>query len=271
MNTILFTWNPSKWQWDDLPQAVYEANAEGRYFDKWSCGVTRNIRPGNRAFLMRLGIPPKGIMGSGIVVSEPFEDTHWNPERAQKGDTVYRVEILFDVLSDLPIITEATLNSGILAQHNWFPQASGTHIPAKVAEELENLWSKTTQTVFTPPTTDEIQHLRTEGTRLSRMVKTYERSPEAREECLRHYGARCHVCSLVFEEQYGPIGKGFIHVHHVVPISEIRQEYEVDPVNDLRPVCPNCHAMIHKRTPPYTISELKEMIIASNKRVKSSR
>jgi 5-methylcytosine-specific restriction enzyme A len=55
----------------------------------------------------------------------------------------------------------------------------------------------------------------------------------------------------------GDIGKGFIHVHHLTQLSDIGQGYEVDPVKDLRPVCPNCHAMLHKKNPPYTIDEIK--------------
>jgi 5-methylcytosine-specific restriction protein A len=264
-NTFLFTWNPNKWKWEDLPQAVYEANAEGRYLGRWSCGVTRNITPGDRAFLMRLGEPPKGIMGSGIVVSELFEDIHWDTERAAKGEKVHRVEILFDVLSDLPIIPEEILVLGQLAEHNWFPQASATRIPTEVAEQLEKMWSRTTGTVFNPPEIDEIPRLRIEGTRRSRLVTIYERNSQAREECLRYHGSTCHACGFIFEKQYGQIGKGFIHIHHAVPVSEIQQEYEVDPAKDLFPVCPNCHAMLHKRTPPYTIAELKEIISVSSK------
>ncbi len=59
---------------------------------------------------------------------------------------------------------------------------------------------------------------------------------------------------------YGQIGEGFIHVHHLKPLSEIGQEYEVDPIEDLRPVCPNCHAMLHRKKPPYTIEQLKDLI-----------
>lgn len=61
-----------------------------------------------------------------------------------------------------------------------------------------------------------------------------------------------------FEERYGEIGKGFIHVHHEVEISTIGEDYEIDPIDDLKPVCPNCHAMLHKRKPAYSIDELKE-------------
>lgn len=77
-------------------------------------------------------------------------------------------------------------------------------------------------------------------------VNRYERSQEARVKCIAFHGCRCKVCDLDFEKMYGELGKNFIHVHHIVPLSEISKEYEVDPVKDLIPVCPNCHAMLHR-------------------------
>jgi 5-methylcytosine-specific restriction protein A len=62
---------------------------------------------------------------------------------------------------------------------------------------------------------------------------------------------------------YGDIGKGFIHVHHLKPVSQIGETYEVDPINDLRPVCPNCHAMLHRPEETLTIEELKLMVTAN--------
>lgn len=88
----------------------------------------------------------------------------------------------------------------------------------------------------------------------------HERNPKARKKCLEHYGTDCYVCGFNFEQVFGEIGKDFIHVHHLLPLSEISQEYEVDPINDLRPVCPNCHAMIHKNNPPFTIEEIKNLL-----------
>ncbi len=93
-------------------------------------------------------------------------------------------------------------------------------------------------------------------------VNRYERDPKARAACIAYHGAVCQVCDLIFVDRYGDIGAGFIHVHHLVPLSEIHAAYEVDPVEDLRPVCPNCHAMLHKRTPPFTIAELRARVRA---------
>jgi 5-methylcytosine-specific restriction protein A len=99
-----------------------------------------------------------------------------------------------------------------------------------------------------------------EGTPRKMLSTTYERNRKARDTCLEHYGAKCHVCGFDFSEVYGEIGKGYIHVHHRKKVSEIGQEYEIDPIKDLYPVCPNCHAMIHRRNPPFTLDEMKELI-----------
>ncbi len=258
MNTILFTWNPHKWAWNDLPQAVAEANIEGRHVHRWSCGVTRRIAPGDRAFLMRLGLTPKGIMGSGVVVTPPKEKPHWDADRAANGDTALYVEILFDVLNATPIIGQKMLSSSALSSQNWYPQASGTLLAPDLASVLESEWANVTGTQFVPPTKEELPTLYFEGTRRTRLITACERNSEARERCIAHHGARCTVCGLVFDERYGDIGAGFIHVHHLLPMAEIDGTYEVDPVHDLCPVCPNCHAMLHRRPRPFTPEELKK-------------
>ena len=89
------------------------------------------------------------------------------------------------------------------------------------------------------------------------MVTKYERNPYARKTCIDYYGLSCYVCQFNFENKYGELGKDFIHVHHLKQISEIGKQYIINPIDDLRPVCPNCHAMIHKRKEPYTIDEIK--------------
>jgi hypothetical protein len=76
-------------------------------------------------------------------------------------------------------------------------------------------------------------------------INAYERSPAARAACISHHGTACTVCGFDFARSYGPVAEGFIHVHHLVPIASIGESYEVDPIQDLRPVCPNCHAVIH--------------------------
>ncbi|WP_223882039.1 HNH endonuclease [Niallia endozanthoxylica] len=99
-----------------------------------------------------------------------------------------------------------------------------------------------------------------EGSVQKVLVNKYERNPKARQECLTHYGYNCVICNFNFEKAYGELAKGIIHVHHIKPLHEIASTYEVDPIKDLRPVCPNCHSVIHSRRPAYEIEELREIL-----------
>ncbi|AYK68169.1 DUF3427 domain-containing protein [Bacillus subtilis subsp. subtilis] len=99
-----------------------------------------------------------------------------------------------------------------------------------------------------------------EGATKQVSFNVYERNPTARKKCLEHYGFSCVICGFDFEKVFGELGKGFIHVHHIIELNQIGKEYEIDPINDLRPVCPNCHAMLHKKKPAFTVEELVEII-----------
>jgi hypothetical protein len=102
-----------------------------------------------------------------------------------------------------------------------------------------------------------------EGATRQIVVNAYERDRRARERCIEHYGARCAACGMSFEERYGPEAAGIIHVHHIVPLSGIGERYEVDPIRDLCPVCPNCHMVIHATKPARTIEQVRKMIRSS--------
>lgn len=100
-----------------------------------------------------------------------------------------------------------------------------------------------------------------EGTPRSVILTRYERDPGARAACIAHFGVKCHACGFDFESVYGQLGKGFIHVHHVVELSKVRKKYIPDPKKDLLPVCPNCHAMLHRTDPALTITQLKAFLL----------
>lgn len=99
-----------------------------------------------------------------------------------------------------------------------------------------------------------------EGAEQVILSKRYERNRLNRELCLLNKGYKCAICGFDFEEAYGLIGRHFIHVHHVVPVSQIGADYIIDPVKDLIPVCPNCHAMLHRRVPPFLPEEMKTIV-----------
>lgn len=99
-----------------------------------------------------------------------------------------------------------------------------------------------------------------EGAAREITINAYERSAAARELCIAHHGTTCSICAFDFEAAYGSVAKGFIHVHHLTPLSEITDSYEVDPVADLRPVCPNCHAVIHLGGACRSIDEVRNLL-----------
>jgi 5-methylcytosine-specific restriction protein A len=92
------------------------------------------------------------------------------------------------------------------------------------------------------------------------LVNRYERSQINRAACIEIHGIRCKACDFDFAVAYGEIGEGFIEVHHIEPVSGIAHGTIVDPARDLVPVCPNCHAMLHRRKPPYSIDELRSIL-----------
>jgi len=94
-------------------------------------------------------------------------------------------------------------------------------------------------------------------------VNAYERSAEARRRCIAKHGINCAVCDFNFEAVYGPSAAGFIHVHHLFPVALQGGEYAVDPDLDLRPVCPNCHAVIHMGGKCLSIEEAKALLCRS--------
>jgi 5-methylcytosine-specific restriction protein A len=265
MKTYLFVWNPNRWTWDTLDNEIEEVNKTGNCSESWSCGVNKSIHKGDRAFLIRVGVEPKGIMGAGFVSSEPFIDRHWSGDNRE---ALY-VDIDFEAIlhpEKEPILSLDLLKLGKLGTQNWTPQASGISIRTELVEELEALWfnflatQNIRQNPFAYPQGD-VSDSYTEGTPNQVLQTKYERNPFARKVCIEHYGTACTVCNFNFEDVYGELGKGFIHVHHLTQIAKVGKQHKVDPLKDLRPVCPNCHAMLHRRKEGLSIEELRSLLV----------
>ena len=267
MNTFLFAWNPNRWDWVDLKESIDQLETVGYLEKKWSCGNSKSIKKGDRVFLIRLGKEPRGIMGSGYAKSSYYVAPHWD---GTEGKTTNYIDIEFDILinpEENTLFDKVSLES--IDKNNeqqWFPQQSGISITPEVVEDLESNWfnfikdNKYIKSSFV--SNDVITSIREtflEGKSKDITQTRYERNPEARKRCLTHQGHSCRVCDFNFEDDFGEVGKGFIHVHHINQISEIGKEYEIDPIKDLIPLCPNCHAMIHSKRPAFTIEEIKEI------------
>jgi len=135
-----------------------------------------------------------------------------------------------------------------------------------VAEAIELLrWAEEQPTI--PEEADEIDPIY-EGAVKRISVNARVRSNTARQKCKLHYGCKCAVCGIILSEIYGEIAQGHIHFHHLRQLSEINSEYQVNPIVDLRPVCPTCHFIIHLRKPQhYSIEEVQELIKSQQERL----
>jgi 5-methylcytosine-specific restriction protein A len=97
-------------------------------------------------------------------------------------------------------------------------------------------------------------------------VNRFERSPVNRAACIAAHGSRCKVCDFDFGAVYGPLAHGYIEVHHRIPVSKMGGSYRVDPVNDLVPLCANCHAAVHRVDPPMEPEALATILAKGGQR-----
>lgn len=107
---------------------------------------------------------------------------------------------------------------------------------------------------------DSLESL-SEGKQSRRYVTTYERNPKYRKQAIAIHGESCAACGFNFGAFYGEYAEGFIHVHHIIPISEFKTPQSIDPETDLIPLCANCHSVIHrKKDSTLSLNELRELI-----------
>ena len=141
MSTYLLTWNPNRWHWEDLREMADAVAEEGSTLIRWSCGNTKKIEAGDRAFLLRQGVEPRGTIASSTVVASPYEAPHWNPDIS--GPALY-VDVELDALLDpeaQDILWREVLDEPHLSSMHWDTQSSGTAIPEPVADALEREWA----------------------------------------------------------------------------------------------------------------------------------
>lgn len=99
-----------------------------------------------------------------------------------------------------------------------------------------------------------------EGGVFMMITKRYERNLKNRKLTVAIHGYKCKACGLLMSDKYGPVAKEFIEVHHLTPLSELKIGKLVDPKQEMVPLCPNCHRVVHRRNPAYTLEEIQEFI-----------
>lgn len=153
----------------------------------------------------------------------------------------------------------------VMAILETFPEVNKVKQDRKIVLTYDSSKWKEVETKIYPDEIDEYKNL-IEGAKKRIVVNAYERNQEARAKCIKYYGTSCYICGMRFLDVYGKLGQDFIHVHHHLEISKIKSNYVIDPIKDLIPVCPNCHAMLHYSKYEINVNALKKIV---NERKKS--
>jgi len=243
MAAYLLSYDQKDWGESELTKFI-DAYKSGNKRHRWKI-KTDKARAGDRIFLMKRGKGSRGLFGSGYIDSDrPYKEIDFN------GKLSRFVMVAFDYLShpsEKIIIDRSTLLRSFFENH-WDAQGSGNTINPSIISGLETMWLEITGGAeITYPDEAGMDEKFFEGGKKKVFVNRYERNLEAKQKCIEHWGTSCCICGFHFQSFYGELGNNYIHVHHLKALASIGEEYEVDPINDLRPVCPNCHAMLHTK------------------------
>lgn len=258
---VILGWNPMEGSRWDYRAVVEQVADSGRFLERWTVGACWNILPETEVWLLLQGANDagSGLIGHGVVMSAAVETRGLEDTDTMDGDA----SIAFDALLPLGEQVRPDILSAALPGIPWGKAAAGTvAVPPPAEPALRKLWREqgpapAGHTELVPGTCPPEAVARIEMNR-------YERNDDARRICLAFHGTSCAVCGFSFEASYGEIGAGFIDVHHLVPPALLGTGYQLDPVADLVPLCPNCHAIAHLGVgSPRTVSELRNIIAAA--------
>jgi 5-methylcytosine-specific restriction protein A len=270
VSTFILTWNP-KTSDGDVEKILDDLIGDPTYVFKgrWSTGSRKSgLEIGDTGFLLRQR-EERGIVAMLKFTSKIYLADDWDDDGRVSGKKVPFADADWTTAVDVDDRLRTETLKDEIPNVSWDKmQGSGVLLAADDATALGQLWDEhllaygTGSAVF--PNELPRNEYYIEGAEDVVLVNRYERDPRARRDCIAYHGAACAVCKLDFSARYGALGAGYIHVHHLVELSSVGEGYKVDPIKDLRPVCPNCHAMLHRERPALTIEELKKTLTTPN-------
>lgn len=283
MTAIFLAWDPEQRTGWTYPTAVEQIAQTGRFLATWILAGHHAVPSDTEVWLLLHGRHGTGLLGHGVVVSEPPEKSLATGPAAAPAP-VQSVRVALDALLPLgdhigPGLLDAAVSGlvwekfaayGIAEDRTAEDRLAGESLRSSVqavypADEpgLRRLWAGSGPRPGPDPTRPVPGTLPPET--VARVeVNRYEHDENARRICIARHGTRCAVCGFDFEASYGEIGSDFIDVHHLVPPSDLGNGYELDPVTDLVPLCANCHAMAHRGVSvPRTVAELQRIVAAA--------
>jgi 5-methylcytosine-specific restriction protein A len=135
--TFLLTWNPARVEWPDLARMARRVQRGERLRDRWSCARSKQLRRGDRLFMLRQGTEPRGIFASGWALTDWYEGPSWR----RPGSYCHYLDLFYDALYYTAVLPRDALRHGALADMYWDTQSSGPRIPDPVARALEKIWA----------------------------------------------------------------------------------------------------------------------------------
>jgi len=142
--TWLMVWNPNDWPWKTYQDDRLNIASGENVTLPWRTASSQP-REGDTFYLVRVGQEPRGLIARGNIASAPYEDDHYDAERATKGETARFVDITLTDLRDPDVdayISMADLSAGTTDGQNWSPQVSGIEIKSLSAKLISKLWDK---------------------------------------------------------------------------------------------------------------------------------
>jgi 5-methylcytosine-specific restriction protein B len=143
VRTWLLSWNPERWRWQSLAVDRQSTAAGRTVTDRWSC-ASGQVKEGDTVYLVRVGVPPRGVVARGTVLKAPYEAPHYDPARAKAGDPASYVDVEFNAIRDAekdPVVSIEELSAAAPDQ-TWSPQASGIIIAPPAAKVITELWNR---------------------------------------------------------------------------------------------------------------------------------
>lgn len=268
MSAIILGWDPARWNRWNYAAVVEQAALTGLHLEPWN--VDRPVATGTDVWLLLLGDHGPGLIGHGVVLSEPSEHPVQPEEPGQPNPAAApdhpegTAQVAFDALLPLGDQVPAQVLREAMPDVAWdSADVAGMELGPGDAAAIRAVWTGYGPAQGTDPTQPVPGTY--PDTAVARVaVNRHERDPEAVRACIAHRGINCAACGFSFELAYGDIGADFIHVHHVVPASQLGNGYVLDPLTDLVPLCANCHAMAHHGVgPPRTEAELRHIIASA--------
>ncbi|MCR4645436.1 MAG: AAA family ATPase [Oscillospiraceae bacterium] len=136
-NSWLLAWNPKNYDWEGVDEkynyyTMLKTVRNGEeYFESWRCH-SKQVKKGDRIYIIRLGVEPKGIVATGYAASDSYEENGISLVDITITNTIdYKTE---------EIIPQEQLIE-LFPDQQWSPRGSGISIKPDAAQWLIKNWS----------------------------------------------------------------------------------------------------------------------------------